>query len=425
MQEYDAVVGDVTIIANRSLYVDFTLPFTESGVSMIVPIKDKLRKDAWAFMKPLTPNLWFSSGAFFIFTGVVVWFLEHGINDEFNVGGPMHQIGTVFYFSFSTLVFAHREKILSNLARIVVVIWVFVVLILQSSYIASLTSMLTVQQLQPTVSNIDQLIRDGSYVGYLKDSFMPGLLKRLNFNESKIIAYESPEEYHSALINGTVAAIVDEIPYLKVFLSKYCDKKFTMVGPIYKTSGFGFAFPKGSPFVPDVSKAVLKVTENNMEDLEKSLYESPSCFDKDTNEIDTTSSRLTFNSFWGLFLISGATSLAALILHLVFFHRQPSHTTRDGKYGSVLQWLAMLANLYNQKDSSPHSSEEPKPLEEIFCRDILALPYTGPSISNHEHESIGSGDDTGIPQGEEETPGRDVFQQMQGSSSFAQMLPER
>ncbi|KAL3498141.1 hypothetical protein ACH5RR_040873 [Cinchona calisaya] len=33
--KFDAVVGDVTIIANRSKYVDFSLPFTESGVSMV------------------------------------------------------------------------------------------------------------------------------------------------------------------------------------------------------------------------------------------------------------------------------------------------------------------------------------------------------------------------------------------------------
>jgi hypothetical protein len=36
MQKYDAVIGDTTIVANRSTYVDFTLPFSESGVLMVV-----------------------------------------------------------------------------------------------------------------------------------------------------------------------------------------------------------------------------------------------------------------------------------------------------------------------------------------------------------------------------------------------------
>lgn len=237
-QNYDAVVGDVTIIANRSLYADFTLPYTESGVSMVVPIKDKRHKGAWTFLEPLTTDLWLISGAFFIFTGFVVWFLEHRVNDDFR-GTTSNQLGTIFYFTFSTLVFAHREKVVSNLSRVVVIIWLFVVLVLQSSYTANLTSKLTVEQLQPTVTDINELLKTGAFVGYLDDSFMPALLKRLGFNESKMIAYQSPDEYNEAMSNGSVAAIFDEIPYVKIFLSKYCNK-YAMTGPTYKADGFGF-----------------------------------------------------------------------------------------------------------------------------------------------------------------------------------------
>ncbi|RWW80845.1 hypothetical protein BHE74_00010793 [Ensete ventricosum] len=107
-QKYDAVVGDVTITANRSMFVDFTLPYTVSGVSMVVPLRDQHSKNAWIFLKPLTADLWLVSAAFFVFTGAVVWTLEHRRNVEFQ-GTPGQQLGTVFYFSFSTLVFAHSE----------------------------------------------------------------------------------------------------------------------------------------------------------------------------------------------------------------------------------------------------------------------------------------------------------------------------
>ena len=128
---------------------------------------------------------------------------------------------------------------MNNLSRITVVVWLFVVLILQQSYTASLSSILTVEQLQPTVTNLDEVIRRGDYVGYLSDSFMPELLKRLKINETKMIAFSSPEEYNDALSTRKVAVIVDEIPYLKVFLSKYCHN-YTMVGPTYKFDGFGY-----------------------------------------------------------------------------------------------------------------------------------------------------------------------------------------
>lgn len=205
---------------------------------MLVLIKDVNKKSPWTFLEPLTAKLWLTTGAFFLLTGFTVWFIEHRVNQDFR-GGPANQMGSIFYFAFSTLVFAHRERLVSNLSRLVVITWVFVVLILQQSYTASLTSKLTVEQLQATVTNIEQVIKAGKNVGYLDDSFMPGLLKRLGVNESKIISLSSPDDYNEALSNGTVAAVVDEIPYLKVFLKKY-SKNYTMVGPTYRTDGFGF-----------------------------------------------------------------------------------------------------------------------------------------------------------------------------------------
>ncbi|KAM1527098.1 hypothetical protein ACFX1Z_016643 [Malus domestica] len=119
LRNYDAAVGDFTIRANRSLFVDFTLPYMESGLSMVVPMKgNNGAKNTWVFLKPLSWDLW---------------------------GRAHHQIGTSMWFSFSTMAFAHRERVVSNLARFVVIIWCFVVLILTQSYAASLTSFLTVQ----------------------------------------------------------------------------------------------------------------------------------------------------------------------------------------------------------------------------------------------------------------------------------------
>jgi glutamate receptor, ionotropic, plant len=125
-----------------------------------------------------------------------------------------------------------------------VLIWVFVVLILTSSYTASLTSMLTVQQLQPSVTEINQLIKQSAYVGYQDGSFVKDLLIKLGFEVGKLKSLTTADDYADALAkgsaNGGVAAIFDEIPYVKVFLSHYCGNKYVMVSTSYKTDGFGF-----------------------------------------------------------------------------------------------------------------------------------------------------------------------------------------
>jgi len=141
------------------------------------------------------------------------------------------------------MVFA-GEKVVNNWSRFVLVIWIFLVLILTQSYTASLTSILTVQRLKPTFVDIKEIKKNGYFVGYQKNSFVKELLQeQLDIHESKLKPYETPEEYHEALSNGThnggVAAIFDEIPYIKLFLAKFCSR-YTVAGPTYKTDGFGF-----------------------------------------------------------------------------------------------------------------------------------------------------------------------------------------
>lgn len=111
------MVGDITIRANRSSYIDYTLPFTESGVAMVVPIKRSMNTNAWVFLKPLTWKLRLVTACSFLFVAIVVWILEHRINEDFN--GPISdQICTSLWYSFSTMVFAHRTSNSNNLCTL-------------------------------------------------------------------------------------------------------------------------------------------------------------------------------------------------------------------------------------------------------------------------------------------------------------------
>lgn len=103
--------------------------------------------------------------------------------------------------------------------------------------------MLTVQRLQPSFTDVKDIQKNGYFVGYQTNSFVKDLLtKKLNFNETRLKNYTTSEDYHDALSNGEVAAIFDEIPYIKIFLASYCSR-YMMVGPTYRTDGFGFVSP--------------------------------------------------------------------------------------------------------------------------------------------------------------------------------------
>ncbi|KAK4719096.1 hypothetical protein R3W88_017434 [Solanum pinnatisectum] len=380
-EKFDAMIGDITISANRSKYVDFTLPFTESGFSAVVPVKDDDRKNAWIFVKPLKSELWATTGAFFVFIGFVVWVLEHRVNKEFQ-GPKREQVGMIFWFSFSTLVFAHKERVTSNFTRFVLIVWVFVVLVLTSSYTASLTSMLTAQKIQPTITDLNDPIKRGEYVGYQKGSFVRGVLKSMKFDSTKLRSYSTLEEYNDALSrggkNGGVGAIVDELPYLRLFLNKYC-RKYILVGLTYKTAGFGFAFPKGSPLVADVSRAVLKVMEgefmNNI--IQKWFGNETDCPRIDGTSI--TSDSLTLDSFKGLFVIAGVSAGSALLIFFLNFLYQNKEILATDD--SIWKKLSAIAKVFDEEKNNSNSvSENPSEGNESQTTTLFAEREASPEV---------------------------------------------
>lgn len=313
----DAAVGDFAIVRNGTQLAEYTQPYIESGLVIVVPVKH-VTSSAWAFLEPFTLEMWCVTVALFILVGIVVWLLEHRTNEEFR-GSPRRQVITMLWFSFSTMFFSHRENTVSTLGRFVLIIWLFVVLIITSSYTASLTSILTVQQLSTGITGIDSLVSSSLPIGYQAGKFTKRYLTE-NFNVplSRLVPLNSIQEYADALNrgpkNGGVAAIVDEKPYIDIFLSNYCS--FRIVGEEFTKEGWGFAFQRDSPLAADLSTAILQLSESGqLQRIHDEWFSRSSC-SSDDSEVGAT--RLGLGSFWGLFLVCALICLFAL---LVFFIR--------------------------------------------------------------------------------------------------------
>ncbi|PWA62557.1 glutamate receptor 3.3 [Artemisia annua] len=340
---YDGAVGDIAIVTNRTRIVDFTQPYAASGLVVVAPFK-KMNTGAWAFLRPFSPTLWAVTAAFFLVVGTVVWILEHRINDEFR-GTPKRQIITILWFSLSTLFFAHRENTASTLGRIVLLIWLFVVLIINSSYTASLTSILTVQQLSSPIKGIDTLKKSNDRIGYQVGSFAERyLIDEIGIHESRLVPLGTPDAYAEALQKGSkkggVAAIVDERPYVELFLSNQC--KFRVVGSEFTKSGWGFAFPRDSPLAVDLSTAILSLSENgDLQRIHDKWLIRSGC---STDNAELESDRLHLKSFWGLFLICGIACFIAIFIYFCQVFRRFRDVARatpdtDGSRSRRLQTL--------------------------------------------------------------------------------------
>nr|XP_034889813.1 glutamate receptor 3.6-like [Populus alba] len=363
---YDAAVGDLAITNNRTRIVDFTQPYVESGLVVVASVQ-KLNSNSLAFLRPFTPMMWLVTGIFFLVVGVVVWILEHRVNDDFR-GPPKRQIATIIWFSFSTLFFSQKQNTVSSLGRFVLLIWLFVVLILNSSYTASLTSILTVEQLSSPIKGIESLVTSNDRIGFQRGSFAENYLaEEYNIARSRLVALNSDEDYAKALKDGPqkeggVAAVIDERAYIELFLAERCD--FSIVGQEFSKSGWGFAFPRDSPLAVDMSAAILQLSERGeLQRIHDKWLQRSACSSEGAKE---SINRLHLKSFWGLFLMSGVACLLALILYLIrilWKFSNYSEDTEPSSRGTSSPGLQTFISFVSEKEADITSRSKKRRME--------------------------------------------------------------
>jgi ionotropic glutamate receptor len=126
------------------------------------------------------------------------------------------------------------------------------------------------------------------------------------------------------------------------------------------------AFPQGSPLLPNISRAILNVTEDKdkLGGIEKYISSTP-CEDQSAT-ISSQSSSLDLYNFGGLFIITVVASTSSLLVYLfIFLHSHwpalNASSTDESSFGSKL--LEMIKHF-----------DRPQ-------RSLLASPGIHPSIN--------------------------------------------
>ncbi|KAJ4750118.1 Glutamate receptor [Rhynchospora pubera] len=326
--EVDIVVGDVTILANRSQNVSFTKPYLSSGLAMLVPVE--VDRYGWLPTKTFSLALWMCILALLLYYIMLVWFHElvfymlvEEEASDFRDGSLMEQLGASLWIVCNGIFLNLDKRIRSYHTKIVIILWFFVAQLVLNSFTASLSSILVTQNLRPDV--------DTMKIGCDGDSFVPNYLTSvLNYSSESIVKIYNGSDYKLAFENGTITAAYLEVPYLRVFLSQ--NDNYTVHGETKMLGGFGFfvysglvadteqffeqVLPKGSLLASDMSVAILTLGENGtLRQLEKkwfpvslSNYATP---DEDNNQ------SLGLSNYTYMFVISSCLAFLT-ILHRFF-----------------------------------------------------------------------------------------------------------
>ncbi|CAN1238535.1 Glutamate receptor 2.7 [Linum grandiflorum] len=313
LKNVEVAVGDIAIVTSRLPYADFTHPCTESQLVMIVPLQSKKVNRAWLITKPFTTSLWLLILILNLYNGYVVWMIERDQSLD-PKGSLLNEVGVMMSLSFTTLFSLQGSKLTSNLSRMTMVVWLFMALVITQTYTANLSSILTVQELETAVDCIESIQSSHADIGYLQVTYVAKYLEEvLHFNPKKVKNYTSPEESMRDLQKGVIAAVFTVRPWAKIVLARYCTG-FTIAKQSFKVGGFGFAFAKGSPWLPYITEALVKVTESGkLRDLERDMIASQKCIG---NDLFGSDSSIGADSFWMLFIFTAGTSTLALLIFL-------------------------------------------------------------------------------------------------------------
>lgn len=258
----DLGIAAVSITAERSAEFDFSQPMFDAGLQILVRDQPGGGSSVWG-----TLSLLFSS-AVLPFVGAalllvlipahLVWWSERR--------HPRGMIESRSYFpgifeacwwAGATLATQADQMPRSALGRIFAILWMFTAVLFVAYFTATVTSSLTVQQLQGDIKGPDDL--PGKQVATTTGSTSAAYLRQQNV---QALEFPKIDQAYDALVKGDVDAVVFDSPVLLYYAARQGKGKVNIVGPVFRKESYGIVFPQNSPHLRPVNAALLRLKEN-------------------------------------------------------------------------------------------------------------------------------------------------------------------
>ena len=265
----DIGVGALSITSEREKQVDFTQPFFESGLQVLVRKEKPGAASALhaIAVNLLTPQLAYGVAiALLVMLGIshLVWRFEHPVNEEMWPRSYWQGIGESFWWTISIFLVggADNKGPIGTGGRIVATVWMFASVIAVSLLTASLSAVLTVNSLPGDINGPDDLY--GKEVGTIAGSVAESWIrKQVSPGGQTIIAksYPGVQQSLQALRSGKVKAVVYDAPILEYYIHGSNAEDLVLVGDVFERSNYGFAVKTGSPLRERINQAMLRLNE--------------------------------------------------------------------------------------------------------------------------------------------------------------------
>ncbi|XP_042201038.1 glutamate receptor ionotropic, NMDA 2B, partial [Callorhinchus milii] len=325
-------VGSLTINEERSEVVDFSVPFIETGISVMVSRSNGTVSPS-AFLEPFSADVWVMMFVMLlIVSAVAVFVFEYfspvGYNrclaDGREPGGPSFTIGKAIWLLWG-LVFNNSVPVQNpkgTTSKIMVSVWAFFAVIFLASYTANLAAFMIQEEYVDQVSGLSDnkfqspndfsppfrfgTVPNGSTERNIRNNYPEMHSYMTKFNQKSVL---------DALVSlkaGKLDAFIYDAAVLNYMAGRDEGCKLVTIGSgkVFATTGYGIAIQKVSGWKRPVDLAILQLFgDGDMEELE-ALWLTGICHNE-KNEV--MSSQLDLDNMAGVFYMLGAAMALSLI----------------------------------------------------------------------------------------------------------------
>jgi len=259
----DVAIAGITITSEREENVDFSHSFFESGLQILTPVYAE-SSPVNSFARLIRSAILLETiGVLLIvivISGHLLWFFEKDKNPDMFPPEYFKGIWEACWWSVVTVVtVGYGDKApIGAIGRIIATIWMFTGVLLVSYFTASVSSALTVQQLEGPIQKLEDL--DGKRVATVKNTTAAEYLAKLQ--GIKKVEYELVEEAFQSLEESEVDAVIYDSPVLKNYMINDGAGKARVVGPVFERQSYGIALKTNSPYREQINLALLQLVED-------------------------------------------------------------------------------------------------------------------------------------------------------------------
>ncbi|XP_038053842.1 glutamate receptor ionotropic, kainate 2-like isoform X2 [Patiria miniata] len=359
----DLAVAGMVINSDREEVVDFTKPYMNYGVGILMQ-KPQKKTNVFAFLEPLHIQVWGCVLASLFVVGVLIYIVDRlspysSFRRENSPNQDAFDLKNSMWFAFASCMQQGGDTSpLSISGRVLSAFWWFFALIITATYTANLAAFLTVTRMENPINSLEDLAMQKSVVyGTIVNSSLhrffekrkhQGIYERMwNFmSTSKINPWVPNAEAGYKRVQTEDYAFFWDAPILDYIKQKECN--VMTVGKPFNLKGYGIATPRGLPWRDEISMVILRLQEKGiLEELRKKWFDRESSCAEDTVIMSSNrgAADINLDQIAGAFyvLIIGAVLSFVVVIIEHIWHKPSFYKKREKEAGrTTLDWSDKL-----------------------------------------------------------------------------------